>query len=37
LSIRATLQSIYFYFQNIEIISNTGKIEAADDWQIAVA
>jgi hypothetical protein len=27
LSTRATLQSIYFYFQNIEIISNTGKIE----------
>ncbi len=28
------LQSIYFYFQKIDITSNTGGTEAVDDWQI---
>jgi hypothetical protein len=37
LSTRAAFQSIYFYFQKIDIISSTRKIEAADVWQIAVA
>ena len=37
LSTRAAFQSIYFYFQKIDIISSTRTIEAADDWQIAVA
>ena len=28
------LQTIYFYFQKIDIISNTGNTEASDDWQV---
>src|SRR5271154_651018 len=30
------LQSIYFYFQKIDITSLTGQTEAVDDWQLSV-